>query len=93
MLPPSLGVGSMASLRSWQGQNQPLLGRRGPSGQWAVGSLSGGAPLGDLTQCSSLVCTLQGNMGATGLVGAPGLKGEKGDMVSIGLAWETPGFP
>lgn len=47
-----------------------------------VGSLCRGALLEDLTQCSSLVSTPQGDMGATGLVGAPGPKGEKGDVVS-----------
>lgn len=62
---------------------------RASRAKWAVGSLSGEAPSRDLTQCSSLVCTLQGDMGATGLVGAPGPKGEKGDMVSIGPVWET----
>ena len=58
-----------------------------------MGSLSGGALSQDLTQGSSLVSTLQGDMGATGLLGAPGPKGEKGDTVSIGLVWATPCFP
>lgn len=32
----------------------------------------------------------QGDMGATGLMGAPGPKGEKGDSVSKALLWPWP---